>query len=140
MVFYVLLIWVLFRFLIEVFGRQYSLLIFLAVLFYAVHPLRTEVVASLKSRDELFSALFSLLACTSFVRYLKHSHWKYLAASSLLFLLAPYEQGVIPAISGSRPIGCIFQWGKELEKNDCRNRGTFYYVNCILALYGVCTP
>ena len=42
---------------------------FLTTLLFASHPIHTEVVNNLKSRDELFALFFSLLALISFIRY-----------------------------------------------------------------------
>ncbi len=38
------------------------LLVFIACLFFAAHPLHTEVVCSIKNRDEILSLMFALLA------------------------------------------------------------------------------
>lgn len=44
---------------------------FLTILFFIVHPLHVEVVANLKSRDEILALLFSLAALLSFQKYLE---------------------------------------------------------------------
>ncbi|MEZ5054780.1 MAG: hypothetical protein R2807_08505 [Chitinophagales bacterium] len=60
---YALLLIVLFQTLKRVFKLDtlHYLLPFLATILYAVHPIHTEVVASLKNRDELLVMLFGLL-------------------------------------------------------------------------------
>ena len=40
-----------------------------AALFFAVHPIHTEVVANIKSRDELLCFLFSFAALLQFIKY-----------------------------------------------------------------------
>src|SRR5690606_11975243 len=47
----------LFRVLARLINGKYYLL-FMAMLLYAVHPIHTEVVANIKSRDEILSLLF----------------------------------------------------------------------------------
>lgn len=42
---------------------------FLTVLLFAIHPIHTEVVANVKSRDEIFSLFFIALTLTYFFRY-----------------------------------------------------------------------
>jgi tetratricopeptide (TPR) repeat protein len=59
---YAILLIVLFNLLTRLFESFHPLLIMLIVLLFAAHPIHTEVVASVKSRDELLAALFGLLA------------------------------------------------------------------------------
>lgn len=42
---------------------------FLTVLLFAIHPIHTEVVANVKSRDEIFSLMFIVLTLDYFFRY-----------------------------------------------------------------------
>lgn len=49
--------------------NQNILLPFLTVLFFMAHPLHTEVVASLKNREELFSFLGALLSVRYFLKW-----------------------------------------------------------------------
>lgn len=59
---YVLILLVLFNLLLSIFRNLHPLAIALVVFLFAAHPVHTEVVASIKSRDELLAALFGLLA------------------------------------------------------------------------------
>lgn len=60
---YALCLIVIYNFLISVLklNEIQSWLPLIITLFYAIHPVHTEVVASLKNRDELFSLLFGIL-------------------------------------------------------------------------------
>ena len=49
--------------------RQQLLVPFLATLLFAVHPLHTEVVANIKSRDEIMCLLFLCWSLISVIRY-----------------------------------------------------------------------
>jgi len=50
--------------------RAYSIWFpFVIILLFIAHPVHTEVVASLKNRDELLSLIFSLLTLQMFIRY-----------------------------------------------------------------------
>ncbi|NVO20923.1 MAG: tetratricopeptide repeat protein [Bacteroidetes bacterium] len=62
---------------------------FIACLLWAAHPLHTEVVASLKNREEILSFLFGLLSIYFFLRYTrKPSVWLIIAgAFAFLFSL-----------------------------------------------------
>lgn len=59
---------VLFLFLSNYIFKGRAELAFLAALLFAIHPLHTEVVANIKSRDEILSFLFLLLALAAVFR------------------------------------------------------------------------
>ena len=67
LLFYVLLLNVMFSLLILLFPKVNGQLLAGIVLLFAAHPIHTEVVASVKSRDELLAALFGLLAWRQFM-------------------------------------------------------------------------
>jgi tetratricopeptide (TPR) repeat protein len=70
-------------------GILYALFI---TLLFAAHPLHTEVVANIKSRDEILSVLFSLLTLYSLFRYLSQSQGKWLATALFSFTLAMFSK------------------------------------------------
>lgn len=49
--------------------RENTDIAFLTVLLFAIHPIHTEVVANVKSRDEIFSLMFIVLTLDFFFRY-----------------------------------------------------------------------
>jgi len=63
---YILIIQLLFLLLRRVFPGLHPLIIMIIVLFFATHPVHTEVVSSVKSLDELLAALFCFLAWLRF--------------------------------------------------------------------------
>ena len=62
---YALSVGLLFLTLRKMLGERFALLAFGASLLFAVHPLHTEVVANIKSRDEIMSFFFSALTLYS---------------------------------------------------------------------------
>ncbi|MCC7223117.1 MAG: tetratricopeptide repeat protein [Chitinophagales bacterium] len=69
-VYFALVCLLLYALLYRLFGASYgSALPFLTVLLFALHPIHVEVVANLKSRDELLMLLFGLLSLHSFLSY-----------------------------------------------------------------------
>lgn len=63
---------------------------FLATLIFVFHPVHTEVVANIKSRDEIFSFMFIILSCACVFRYVekpsaKRMVWLVLALLGALF-------------------------------------------------------
>jgi hypothetical protein len=61
---------------------------FLATLIFAAHPVHTEVVASLKNRDELLALIFSLGSVWFFLKYSELLRKRYIIAGLALFLMA----------------------------------------------------
>lgn len=78
----------LFHTLQKIFSNFSSLAPFLITAVFIVHPIHTEVVANIKSRDEIFSLLFSLLSLNYFLSYHATRRISSLVFSALLFLLA----------------------------------------------------
>jgi tetratricopeptide (TPR) repeat protein len=61
---------------------------FLVALLFAVHPLHVEVVANIKSRDEILSLLFGLASVMLLVLALERMSWRFLVAGLFAFVLA----------------------------------------------------
>lgn len=61
---------------------------FWATLIFVVHPLHVEVVANIKSRDEILALLFGLLALNFFLRQCRGGHWAYLLGAGVCATLA----------------------------------------------------
>ena len=79
---------VLFQFLNLLFGKGHELFNLLITLLFLAHPMHTEVVNSLKNRDELLSLLFALLATIQTLKFIDKKHFLYLISASLLLLLS----------------------------------------------------
>ncbi|MBL7767077.1 MAG: hypothetical protein JNJ58_13335 [Chitinophagaceae bacterium] len=76
---YILCISILFRFLSTYFFKDKPLLAFLTALLFLAHPIHTEVVANVKSRDEILSLMFMILTL--------HLSFKYVANKKITTLL-----------------------------------------------------
>ena len=61
---------------------------FIAALLFAVHPLHTEVVANIKSSDEMLSFLFAFLAMNVFLKYSQSGKITQLLVGGLCIFLA----------------------------------------------------
>ncbi len=89
---------VLLKFLTQFIFPQSKWAAFITALLFAIHPIHTEVVANIKSRDEILSLLFLLLTLHYLLKYLlqskKTSHY---FISLLYYLLALFskENGLI---------------------------------------------
>lgn len=87
----------LFLFLSQVVFKEHKLLALVISLLFIAHPLHTEVVANVKSRDEIFSFLFMMLALYFVHRYDVKRQAKFLLLTLLCFFCAMLskEYGVL---------------------------------------------
>ncbi|MCF8234533.1 MAG: hypothetical protein K9G67_06515 [Bacteroidales bacterium] len=72
----------------KLFKRFHPFFPFLVTLLFMAHPMHTEVVASLKNRDEILNLLFSLLALNQFIHWANRDKVKYLLFGILFYILA----------------------------------------------------
>ncbi len=99
---------VLYRFLRRCLTGQNAWLPLLATLIFIAHPVHTEVVDNLKSRDELFALLFSLLAATCLLKYAEDNTFKNLFAGLGLFTLALLSKASCLAFIGIAPLAMYY--------------------------------
>ncbi len=88
LLFLIVLILVIFDFLKLFVFKENSALAFLCSLLFLVHPVHTEVIANLKSRDELFSLLFIVLTLKQSLLFIQSRLNKNLFLMLLFFILA----------------------------------------------------
>ena len=79
-----LILWLL----LLLFRQENTVAILFAVTLFALHPLHTEVVASLKNRDELMQLLFSLCTSIALVQFARHGKAFYAVLTGFCFLIA----------------------------------------------------
>ncbi len=105
---YVLILWVLFLLMKHLF-KEFSLIsIFIGVMFFAILPIHVEVVASIKSRDVLLVALFSLLSIIQLFRFRSTTKIKHALFAIILYALAVLSK---PTSSLYIPIAAILLFG-----------------------------
>ncbi|HOZ52106.1 MAG TPA: hypothetical protein PLU17_09630 [Chitinophagaceae bacterium] len=95
--FYGLAVCMLFLFLSKIVFKENPLLAFVISLLFLFHPIHTEVVANVKSRDEIFSFLFMMLSLFLAHQYATQRTLKYLILTCLTFFCAllSKEYGVV---------------------------------------------
>lgn len=86
-VLYALVCVLLFSVFLKLAGTAYFGYVLLGTLLFIAHPIHTEVVASLKNRENILSMLFGLLSCIYFMKYLESSSKKFLVFCGIAFLL-----------------------------------------------------
>lgn len=77
-----------FKLIVNIFGAEYTTAAFVGMLLFAAHPIHTEVVNNLKSRDELLSFIFSAISLNLIVNYYRKGKLVYLAGGLLVFVIA----------------------------------------------------
>lgn len=82
----------LFYFLQKLLSKYHSYYPFIIVLLFLLHPIHTEVVANIKSQDELLSGLFALLSLNYFIQWINQNHKRKLIISCVLFLAALFSK------------------------------------------------
>jgi tetratricopeptide (TPR) repeat protein len=104
---YALLALLLFGLLETLFRGHHVLVAALTTLLYILHPLHTEVVASVKSRDEILAALFCLLAWRDYLSFIDHGkqdrRWRAVA----WFLLASFTKESTIAFLAVYPLSAV---------------------------------
>lgn len=87
---YAVLLLLIFNVLNETFqlGKIHGALPFFVTLFYAVHPVHTEVVASIKNRDEILSMMFAMPVILYSHRFFRDSGKRWASAALALLFMA----------------------------------------------------
>jgi tetratricopeptide (TPR) repeat protein len=96
------------------FYAQNPLYAFLITLIFVVHPVHTEVVANIKSRDELLSFLNATATLLLFTTYLDTHKTKYLLWSCLTFYLAYLSKESSITTLGIIPLVAYFLRGQSI--------------------------
>jgi tetratricopeptide (TPR) repeat protein len=87
LVLFCLLILVLYHLLRRIFIDYSAAIPFFILLLYELHPIHTEVIASVKSRDELLSFLFTAMSMMQSFKYVDDNKNKHLVLSAVYFFL-----------------------------------------------------
>ncbi len=115
--FFALLCMVMYNTLRLLFSHHTNLAPFLITLLFALHPVHTEVVANIKSRDEIFALLFALLSLRGFIKYLHSGTLSALLFSVLFFVLAFLSKENAAIFLAVFPLTFFYLRGfKELKK------------------------
>lgn len=98
--------------------KNYNLIIpFITTLVFMVHPLHTEVVANIKSRDELLCFLFFILSAIQFVKYANDAKIGRIIMSGICFFLALLSKESAITFLAFYPLILYFFTGVTWKKN-----------------------
>ncbi len=98
----------LFRFVHQLLGKEQLSVAFIAALLFAVHPIHTEVVANVKSSDELWCFFFAFLGLRYFTKYTRTGKNSQLAAGGVLFFLSVMSKETTLTMMAILPVTYLF--------------------------------
>ncbi len=84
--------------------RENQDMAFLSALIFLTHPLHTEAIANVKSRDEIFSLIFISLTFLYCFRYIQSKKFSHLFWSAFMFLLALLSKEYALVLLGLIPL------------------------------------
>ena len=109
----------LFLFLNRLLKNERTGIAFIAALLFALHPVHTEVVANIKSRDELMCFLFAFISLICFTRYARSGKIMQLLAGAGALLLSYLSKETVIAFIFLIPLVFFFY------ENENRKRSLF---------------
>jgi len=114
---YALLCMMLFLLLKKLFSAYNIWIPALITLLFITHPIHTEVVASVKSRDEILTMLFGIIATFQILKYFETNKIKFLGIGLFSFFccLLSKESGFV--FLGLIPLAIFFKTEISLKKN-----------------------
>jgi len=116
--FFTLLIALLYKLLqTYVFRERDKNLAFITCLIFAVHPIHTEVIASVKSRDELITFLLLLVSLMTFFKHIEKKRVWLLFISLFCFFLALLTRESAVTFIGVVPLMIYFFFNQSLKNS-----------------------
>ena len=98
----------LFFFLDNLFQRKQTAVAFVTALLFAVHPIHTEVVANIKSRDELLCFFFAFLSLNVFIKYMQSGKMINLLLGFFCFFLSLLSKETVITFLAVIPLVFLF--------------------------------
>jgi tetratricopeptide (TPR) repeat protein len=133
LILFALLIFMLFKVLRRMFAGSSIYIPFFILLLYELHPIHIEVIASVKSRDELMAVIFtcmSILQSFKFIDDGERNQMKHLLLSGVYFLLAMLSKESPIGFVAIVPLTLYFFTNAKIK--DCIISGVPYFITtCI---------
>lgn len=105
---YFLLCFLLFVILKLLLNKYHPWLPVMIILLFAAHPVHTEVVASLKNRDELLSMLGALATWYVIIKFVDNRKWYWLPLAFVFFFLGYFSKSNIIVYAAVIPLSLYF--------------------------------
>jgi hypothetical protein len=117
----------LFLFLDKLFERKRTVAAFIAAFLFALHPIHTEVVANIKSRDELLCFFFVFLSLNIFIKYIQAGKMRNLALGVICFFLSLLSKETVITFIAIIPMIFFFY------RNEQRKRSVYITAGIVIA-------
>lgn len=114
---YGLLLMAIYKLCLLLFHRNKPLISILIVLFFALHPIHTEVVANVKSMDEILALLFGTLAFTFYILWTNQNKKYFLILGMVMFALALLSKESIISFAFIIPFGLLYIKKLDIKKS-----------------------
>ncbi len=105
---YLVLVLLMFKVLKRLLQKYHPLFPFLITLVFVAHPIHTEIVASLKNRDEIMMLIFSFWSLDQFITYIESDKKKNLVWGTVLYFLAFLAKLTATAFFAIIPLSIYF--------------------------------
>ena len=116
--FFAILIFLLFKLLnTYVFRKEAKCLTFITCLIFVVHPIHTEVIANVKSRDELIVFILLVISLIAIIRYAEKRVKVALSISLFCYFLALLTRESAVALIGVVPLVLYFFFDKTIKQS-----------------------
>jgi protein O-mannosyl-transferase len=106
----------LFLFLDKFFDRKKTAIAFIAALVFALHPIHTEVVANIKSRDELMCYFFAFWSLNLFMNYMKEGKMSQLLLGVFTLYLSYISKETVIAFLAIIPLIFFFYHNDDKKR------------------------
>ncbi len=116
---YALTGFLLYRLLRKWFAEKHSFILFAIAILFISHPLHTEVIANIKSHDEILGLLFAILSFSAFYNFANDANKlsiKYLLLGVLYFFLAMLSKESTITLVAAIPLSLYFFTKQENNK------------------------
>jgi protein O-mannosyl-transferase len=113
---YALICVLLFKLLKKIFKEINPLFLFVTVIIFLAHPIHTEVVSSLKNRDELLSFLSGLLTLHFIIKYVDENRIIYIFTAFIIYLLAYFSKESALIFLAIYPLTLYYYGGQQTKK------------------------
>lgn len=130
----------LFLFLCKLSGPPKMQVAFLAALLFALHPIHTEVVANIKSRDELLCFLFAFFALNQFIDYARNGKLLHLCAGAFLLFLSFISKETSVSFVLLIPLVFFFYVNEDKRRSMFVVAATFVAAGCLFAIRAAVLP
>ncbi len=121
-----------FVFLDKFFYRKKTMVAFFAALLFALHPLHTEVVANIKSRDELLCFFFAFLTLNLMIGYMNKGNIFKLILSLFTLYLSYLSKETVVTFLGVIPLLFFFYINENRKRAIYITLGTIGITVCYL--------